>query len=423
MTSVQQHSPNMMIKKENIEDGRRIIIHERKDSNTLLEMLFTPSILEGKSNTSTPFSQRNMPESFNKEPSKRRVNNFHTQSRSMIVNPQRQVFNHSRSASQQGLNYGQMNLNQNNNAMGQMVQPQTIVQHQHNRHGSNQGLVPHQQVSSGGGVQRTMLQRSSSRQVPLSHPYQPNAHPKNHARSLSLPANNNQLEITVTPDEINNTLMPPGWQQAKTSDDQLYFMNHNDKTTQWEDPRIKIIKNEKLKKIQKQKQQTLHRQKSIVDQMNSKDHIQKQRALSGHQNVRPGQVYHYRQGSGQQDQWLNPSNDYNLHPTGHPSSQHPQQLNQMMKASIDPFLGGSNVATTTSGFQPAGSYQADPNFLQNISEEDMDVTTQTIQPANQQRHIIHTNQASSSSQIAMYDSPGGNNQPSTTGNNDLFNNF
>lgn len=69
MTSVQQHSPNMMIKKENIEDGRRIIIHERKDSNTLLEMLFTPSILEGKSNTSTPFSQRNMPESFNKEPS------------------------------------------------------------------------------------------------------------------------------------------------------------------------------------------------------------------------------------------------------------------------------------------------------------------------------------------------------------------
>ena len=70
-----------------------------------------------------------------------------------------------------------MNLNQNNNAMGQMVQPQTIVQHQHNQHGSNQGLVPHQQVSSGGGVQRAMLQRSSSRQVPHSHPYQPNAHP------------------------------------------------------------------------------------------------------------------------------------------------------------------------------------------------------------------------------------------------------
>jgi len=245
---------------------------------------------------------------------------------------------------------------------------------------------------------------------------------KNHARSLSLPVNNNQLEITWAPDEINSIAMPPGWQQAKTADDQLYFMNHNDKTTQWEDPRIKVIKNEKLKKLQKQKQQSLHRQKSIVEHMNSKDHTQK-RVLSGHQNVRPGQVYHYRQGSGQQDQWLNQTNDYNLHPTGHPSTQHPQQLNQMMKASIDPFLGGSNVATTTSGFQPTGSYQADPNFLQDISEEDMDVTSQTIQPPNQQRHIIHTNQASSSSQIAMYDSPGGNNQPSTTGNNDLFNNF
>ena len=47
---------------------------------------------------------------------------------------------------------------------------------------------------------------------------------KNHARSLSLPVNNNQLEITVTPDEINSIAMPPGWQQAKTADDQLYFM-------------------------------------------------------------------------------------------------------------------------------------------------------------------------------------------------------
>ncbi|KAH8232976.1 transcriptional coactivator yorkie isoform X1 [Drosophila bipectinata] len=34
--------------------------------------------------------------------------------------------------------------------------------------------------------------------------------------------------------------LPPGWEQAKTNDGQIYYLNHTTKTTQWEDPRIQF---------------------------------------------------------------------------------------------------------------------------------------------------------------------------------------
>jgi len=38
--------------------------------------------------------------------------------------------------------------------------------------------------------------------------------------------------------------LPPGWEQAKTRDGRIYYINHNDKTTQWEDPRITMALNQ-----------------------------------------------------------------------------------------------------------------------------------------------------------------------------------
>ncbi|KAL9701695.1 hypothetical protein quinque_005136 [Culex quinquefasciatus] len=32
--------------------------------------------------------------------------------------------------------------------------------------------------------------------------------------------------------------LPPGWEQAKTQDGRIYYINHNTRTTTWEDPRI-----------------------------------------------------------------------------------------------------------------------------------------------------------------------------------------
>ncbi|RWS07506.1 NEDD4-like E3 ubiquitin-protein ligase WWP1, partial [Leptotrombidium deliense] len=31
--------------------------------------------------------------------------------------------------------------------------------------------------------------------------------------------------------------LPPGWEKRVDSTDRVYFVNHNTKTTQWEDPR------------------------------------------------------------------------------------------------------------------------------------------------------------------------------------------
>jgi len=37
--------------------------------------------------------------------------------------------------------------------------------------------------------------------------------------------------------------LPPGWEKAQTPTGQIYFMNHNNKTTQWEDPRKQLYAN------------------------------------------------------------------------------------------------------------------------------------------------------------------------------------
>ncbi|ALC42660.1 yki [Drosophila busckii] len=40
--------------------------------------------------------------------------------------------------------------------------------------------------------------------------------------------------------QIQLGALPPGWEQAKTNDGQIYYLNHTTKTTQWEDPRIQF---------------------------------------------------------------------------------------------------------------------------------------------------------------------------------------
>ena len=38
------------------------------------------------------------------------------------------------------------------------------------------------------------------------------------------------------PDDVLGPL-PPGWEKSVTPQGQVYYLNHNNKTTQWEDPR------------------------------------------------------------------------------------------------------------------------------------------------------------------------------------------
>ncbi len=34
--------------------------------------------------------------------------------------------------------------------------------------------------------------------------------------------------------------LPAGWERAQTANGEVYFINHNSKTTCWEDPRLRM---------------------------------------------------------------------------------------------------------------------------------------------------------------------------------------
>ena len=54
--------------------------------------------------------------------------------------------------------------------------------------------------------------------------------PHAHLRQHSFDVGGGNAEDVLGP-------LPPGWEKAQTPTGQIYFMNHNNKTTQWEDPR------------------------------------------------------------------------------------------------------------------------------------------------------------------------------------------
>ena len=54
--------------------------------------------------------------------------------------------------------------------------------------------------------------------------------PHSHLRQHSFDVGGGNADDVLGP-------LPPGWEKAQTPTGQMYFMNHNNKTTQWEDPR------------------------------------------------------------------------------------------------------------------------------------------------------------------------------------------
>lgn len=60
-----------------------------------------------------------------------------------------------------------------------------------------------------------------------------------HSRSVSMPATIEHMYSSrqYAQDAIQNQPLPPGWELAKTPDGTSYYIDHNTKTTTWEDPR------------------------------------------------------------------------------------------------------------------------------------------------------------------------------------------
>ncbi|XP_076323898.1 transcriptional coactivator YAP1-like isoform X2 [Tachypleus tridentatus] len=60
--------------------------------------------------------------------------------------------------------------------------------------------------------------------------------------SLTIPRDTNTLMSTSAPNlpPLNLGPLPEGWEQAYTPESEVYFINHNDRTTSWFDPRLTL---------------------------------------------------------------------------------------------------------------------------------------------------------------------------------------
>jgi len=47
--------------------------------------------------------------------------------------------------------------------------------------------------------------------------------------------NNHTAEVN---EDYKSIPLPAGWSEAKNASGEVYYINHNTRTTQWEDPRI-----------------------------------------------------------------------------------------------------------------------------------------------------------------------------------------
>lgn len=59
-------------------------------------------------------------------------------------------------------------------------------------------------------------------------------------KTLHLHSRGRSYDVSNLQHQLQFGELPPGWEQAKTHDGKIYYINHNDRTTQWEDPRSQL---------------------------------------------------------------------------------------------------------------------------------------------------------------------------------------
>ncbi|XP_055374292.1 transcriptional coactivator yorkie isoform X2 [Condylostylus longicornis] len=75
---------------------------------------------------------------------------------------------------------------------------------------------------------------------------------ENLQQQINIPVHSKQRSYdVVSVIQLQNELgdLPEGWEQARTPEGQIYYLNHNTKTTQWEDPRTQKIHQPALAQI------------------------------------------------------------------------------------------------------------------------------------------------------------------------------
>jgi len=182
------------VKDEKVHNSEKMTIHQREDSESELEALFSYGLNATKHKlVSIPMKQRNLPSSFFKPPT------VGTKSPSV----------HSRENSLD--NTGPF-------SPGPAASPHPPLQ-------QPSGPNPTGHHSRANSCPATLGQT-----LAVAQQHQANqALQLHHQRQQS-------YDVGRAEHEVHGQL-PPGWEMAKTPSGQLYFMNHITKTTQWDDPR------------------------------------------------------------------------------------------------------------------------------------------------------------------------------------------
>nr|XP_009859006.1 transcriptional coactivator YAP1 isoform X1 [Ciona intestinalis] len=232
------------------------IIHVRQDSASELEALFNTVMNPNFKSKSLPMKARNLPKSFFTQPDKPRqqaaYHHGHSQSVGGLVAPNSVQINHSRSsssdsnASHASAIHATNTNNNNGSSVGSTTMAPGSPMNGNINHKSNYPMSPAQRRVAHGAFVNS--QGHGSLQLPQ----------VSHSRSKSSPASLQLMDIgslSVKASDIPHDMpLPHGWSAAKTADGQQYYMNHNDRSTTWEDPRIGILKQQRQNQVVMQNQ-------------------------------------------------------------------------------------------------------------------------------------------------------------------------
>jgi len=187
------------------------VLHVRQDSDTDLELLFN-SVMNKDGPRSLPYRMRNLPRSFFQPPP---------------------------STTNQG--FGHMRAHSEPANIGQIAQP---AEHGLNPQQNSNFLVPaHQRKHSYDALEAEALPPGwESRTTASGQKYFVNQrdraagwHDPNKTQSMTVlpssPQAQPQQQASMVP-------LPEGWEQAVTHEGEVYFINHQTKTTSWFDPRL-----------------------------------------------------------------------------------------------------------------------------------------------------------------------------------------
>lgn len=224
------------------------VVHVRENSDHEMDAMFKAALNPQSAGASIPFRKRNLPPSFFTPP-----------------DPNKQI-SHSREGSTDSTGYPNPvppglsvhtsggptvihGRTQSSPAMLQQTQFSTLPAPQHQRQRSCDLILEEQPLPAGWEMAKTAQGQiyfinHITQQTTWQDPRKPNFNLKQNVPLGQQTPPQSQVSPNVSLQNLHqlqglqSMTLPEGWEQAITPDGETYFINHNDRTTSWFDPRL-----------------------------------------------------------------------------------------------------------------------------------------------------------------------------------------